>query len=342
MGRENKDVITGFYSVIKEALLQRLQLLTKTLPLRGSAAVKSGVADPVRIFVKQEPHKWVKILLGRFRLIASVSLLDSLIERALYQRRCKLEIRDWAEIPSKPGMGASDEHIQLLALSITRLMRETGVDMDTDVAGWDWQTKWWLMLAAVFVDLKIMDIPIDSDYGRAILARELAAMYPVLSDSEGVMYEVDEPIMASGRFVTSYRNSRMRTLASCIAGTTSMCMGDDCNEGPQVVTDAEVVESYTSMGYPPKIFEITRTHSLDSTVFCSLRFYERDDGTITAEPVRWIRSLYRLLSKKFTLIDLAQFEYEVRNSREYQANVALREALRVAAVAEVGSPQTIS
>lgn len=343
LGRENKDVIGNYRELLKGALWERLTLLCDPVKgKRGSDALASNLADAVRIFIKQEPHKLAKIEAGRLRIIASVSLLDSLVERCLYQRRAKREISRWAEIPSKPGMGASDENIQVLADEIDKMVADLGCDLDSDVAGWDWQLKWWCFLAALFVDMHLLGVVANSDYFNAMVARELAAMYPVLCDSKGSLYELVEAIMGSGRFVTSYKNSRKRTLLSSIAGTKCICMGDDCNEAPLPGVSIESVRlSYKSMGYSDSCFEVTKNVSLEGTIFCSLRFYYRKDGTISAEPVRWIRSLYRLLSKPFTVADLAQFEHEVRNCREYLERPALRKLLTESAVARVGAPQIL-
>lgn len=44
------------------------------------------VSDPLKIFIKQEPHKDKKIAEGRLRLIMSVSLIDSMVDRILFMR----------------------------------------------------------------------------------------------------------------------------------------------------------------------------------------------------------------------------------------------------------------
>lgn len=330
-------MIDNHHGLIKEALLARIKLLCSGRVLKGVDAVKSLHCDPVRLFIKMEPHKLQKLLQGRFRLISSVSLIDSLVERVLYQRRAKLEIRSWDSIPSKPGMGASDDSINLLAAEIVGLLHRYGVVIDDDVAGWDWELKWFLLCAAIFADMIVMGVRFDSDYGRCLRSREAAAAYPVLADSAGYLYSLLHPVMTSGRFVTSYRNSRARVILGTLAGTQPMAMGDDCNESPINKVVAPTIKVYESLGYPRDIFEYIENRRLDGTIFCSMRFYHSDAG-VSAEPVRWLRSLYRLLSKKYTHADLAQFEYEVRNCREYNANDGLRAYLH-ANVAEVGSPQ---
>jgi hypothetical protein len=47
-------------------------------------ALKNRTCDPIRIFVKNEPHKLQKIEEGRFRLIYAVSLVDQVIDKMLF------------------------------------------------------------------------------------------------------------------------------------------------------------------------------------------------------------------------------------------------------------------
>lgn len=333
-------MISSHHALIKQALSERLRKLCSSNSCKGVEAVRNNLCDPVRVFVKQEPHKLSKLLQKRFRLISSVSLVDSLEERVLYQRRTKFEIANWDSIPSKPGMGSTDQNIGVLAREMSSILEEHGVLMDDDVAGWDWQEKWYLLMATLVVNMITMRVIWDSDYGRAMRNREVAACYPVLADSAGTLYVLTQPVKCSGRFVTSFKNSTGRACLGVLAGTRPMCMGDDCNEGPlKGKSDVpNVIRKYAALGYSSKIFEVTENTTLEGSIFCSLRFYIKKNGEISAEPVRWVRSLYRLVSKKYTHADLSQFEFEVRNCREYQANDGLRKYL-VANVAEVGSPQ---
>lgn len=91
--------------------------------------------DPIRVFVKPEPHKVSKLEGGRFRLISSVSVADQLVDHMLFDEMNKTLLQTWPEHPSKPGWS----HLQG---GWRMIPRETG--MATDKSGWDWTCHLWL------------------------------------------------------------------------------------------------------------------------------------------------------------------------------------------------------
>lgn len=331
LGGTNEEVVSAYSALVKEALLERLHLLCDApvvykpvVEMSSLDLVDACMVDPVRVFIKKEPHKLAKLVEGRYRSIASVSLEDSLLERVLYQKSAKFEIARWKEIPSKPGMGSSDEDIEALAYQILAMQGKHSLAgrvpriLDTDVKGWDWQVKRWMMICLIFIEMILMGVRPGTQQFRAISNREIAAAKPCLCDTNGKLWELSkDALWLSGRFITSKGNSKMRTLLSVLVGTENIAMGDDCNE--VVLPDrleTEVLETYSSMGYTPKLMETKANDDLEGTIFCSMRFYKRESGVYTAEPVNWVRTLYRLLSKKYTRAEFEQFRFEVRNSRE--------------------------
>jgi len=97
-----------------EMVLDRLELLMGTSlenmeKMTRRECVARGFMDPVRVFVKNEPHKLSKIQTGRVRLIMSVSIIDKMIEMLLARHSCKKNIANWKTIPSKPGIGFSSD-----------------------------------------------------------------------------------------------------------------------------------------------------------------------------------------------------------------------------------------
>lgn len=42
-----------------------------------------GSPDPIRMFIKQEPHKEAKLRVGRYRLISAVSFVDTMADRVM-------------------------------------------------------------------------------------------------------------------------------------------------------------------------------------------------------------------------------------------------------------------
>jgi hypothetical protein len=329
LGKDNETVINSFADDIVEVLRDRLHRLKS----RGSVSrlpieiICAGLADAVRVFIKQEPHKRSKLVDKRYRLIFAVSLVDSLLERVVYQKRCKFEIESWATCPSKPGMGADDEGLSSLRAQLLDLLGK-GCILDTDVSGWDWQLKWWIMYCGLFVDFIVMEVPPNSDYFEIMFNHELCAARPVFSLSDGTLLQLIRAlIMLSGRFVTSFRNSKCRVFIAKLAGShKAMAMGDDCCEGLPVDLVDVVLSRYASFGYEGKIEHRVST-SIEGVVFCSNLFYDR-----SAEPVNWLRTVFRYLSNPSpTLAHFAQFMFEVRHLRDLtpqQAKVLEDRALR--------------
>lgn len=278
--------------------------------------VEALLVDLVRVFVKQEPHKWSKVIMKRWRLIASVSTIDSGIERAVYQKRSKLEIANWEEIPSKPGMGGSDEDLGSLGRQLSAML-SMGSLLDSDVSGWDWRRKKFQAFSRVYVDALHFDVHPDSDLFKVMWNREVAATNPVFCFSSGKLVTLrNNGIMLSGRFITSMGNSKERVYGSALVGTHAIAMGDDCNETLCGLSEKEAIERYDSQGYTG-IVEYQTTDNIDGTIFCSTRFYPSLKGYL-GEPVHWHRTLFRLISKglrKVPFAEIAQYLYEIRNLR---------------------------
>lgn len=275
------------------------------------------LVDPTRIFVKQEPHKFAKAVAGRWRLIWCISLVDQLVERFLYYHVTKSEIASHASIPSRPGMSQTDEGIAVTRASIERLLQKTGMIADTDVVAWDMTLKYWLMLTAelsYYMQLVPQRHPVFRDYVRLCRTRSLLASRPCVVLSNGELFEIDAEevdgaefrgMMQSGRFVTSWLNSRCRVCLAALRGAEAQAMGDDCLE----TTREDPAPFYASLGFA---CESKLHESMAGVQFCSTRFSE--EGRKDGAPVRWSRTLYRLLTKADpTPEEVHQFIYETRH-----------------------------
>lgn len=90
--------------------------------------------DPIRCFIKPEPHKVSKLRDGRLRLIASVSVVDQIIDHMLFAEMNEALIENWIRIPSKVGWSpyyGGWRHIPKGWLA-------------ADKSCWDWTAKPWL------------------------------------------------------------------------------------------------------------------------------------------------------------------------------------------------------
>lgn len=288
-----QDAIVDLVVSRLEALLAGFARYEQGGSWTASELVENDMCDPVRLFVKNELHGRDKVRDRRFRLIASVSLIDQLVERILFSRQNKAEIDAWQVIPSKPGMGLHDEGLDALKEGIGKLQRP----VDTDVSGFDWSVKDWALNLDAVARLRLMgfNTPIKlsqtyrySAVERLVLARVRCLSLSVLVTSDGGVYAQQQPgIQKSGSYNTSSTNSRVRWMMARLAGAEeAICMGDDAVEEYH----PGAPEAYKAMGLLVKEYE---ERSLEVGLsFCSHRFTA--DGP--AEPENWSKLTARLLN----------------------------------------------
>lgn len=238
--------------------------------LSALGLVRYGLADFVRVFIKNELHSSSKAAEGRWRIISSQSLVTQLVERLMCGAQNELEISMYEGLPSLPGMGLHDEGLEVLASRILKLDDPTG----SDIMGWDW-----------CLSQELMDLDAKR---RAILARaaEEFHMYPkllrllgyavfVLSDG-ALVAQIARGIMDSGSYLTSSTNSAIRALCAMDDGVPVMsvnlpgAMGDDCFESGRGRSNAAICRSYLRLGMRVKC--IQRLSTDGHVEFCSYAF----------------------------------------------------------------------
>ncbi|CAR95877.1 hypothetical protein, partial [Wheat yellow dwarf virus-GPV] len=277
--------------VLAQLTFDRLLTMSKSsLEARSpEQLVKENICDPIRLFVKQEPHKQSKLDEGRYRLIMSVSLVDQLVARVLFQRQNKSEIALWSAIPSKPGFGLSTEDqvqkfMDVLAGTVGTSAEEVCANwrnllVPTDCSGFDWSVSDWMLAD----DMEVRNrLTIDCNE----LTRHLRAVWlqgisnSILCLSDGTMLAQTRPgVQKSGSYNTSSTNSRIRVMAAYHCGASwAIAMGDDALEAP----DSDL-SRYKSLG-----FKVEVSGELE---FCS---HILKSPTL-AIPVNANKMLYRLI-----------------------------------------------
>ncbi|WCH76245.1 P1-P2 fusion protein [Ageratum virus 2] len=230
------------------ARLHRLRTINFSDPVQ---AVRDGLCDPVRLFVKPEPHKREKIANKRYRLIASISIADQLVARMLFRLQNERELELHMQIPSKPGLGFSkDEQVLSFVEQVASLASTTPEQLvaswpsyiiPTDCSGFDWSVQAWMLEDELEVRNRLtLNLSPELRRMRAGWLRCLSQS--VFCLSSGVLLAQTEPgIQKSGSFNTSSTNSRVRFMASLYAGAPwCVTMGDDALEG--VGSDLSVYE----------------------------------------------------------------------------------------------------
>lgn len=240
-------------------------LATPIEKLKGMTRIErleNNLMDPVRVFVKNEPHTVKKIKEGRVRLIMSVSLTDKMIEMLLNQHLKRLEIQNWRNIPSKPGIGFTDED----GHAIYQDVMECGLDMSyADISGWDWGTKQWQVVDRARCAIKLATQE-SADYSHLLIAKAYLETESIYQFSDGVLVAPTfKGIVNSGKFMTSCSNSFMRVrLADLIGSRKVLAMGDDTVEN----TVKDAIQKYLEYGVVCKEYLAVT----DSFEFCS-HFY---------------------------------------------------------------------
>nr|AEE36660.1 RNA dependent RNA polymerase [Velvet tobacco mottle virus] len=293
--KTNGEFISRFKDLLIEAVLRRVLLLASTptseiLCMSASDLVRASLVDPVRLFVKQEPHTKKKLNERRFRLISSVSIVDQIIERLLFGPQNRLEIALWHQIPSKPGMGLSARTQADLLWNELFAKSEIAPAAEADISGFDWSVQEWELWADLSMRISLCEDMHDG-LRRLMVNRYRCFMLSCFQLSNGELYEQVEPgLMKSGSYCTSSSNSRIRCLMGYLIGAPwIIAMGDDSVEG--YVRDAK--SKYEELGHTCKEYELCDVDSdgaLRSVNFCS-HLISRNKFWLTS----WPKTLYRFL-----------------------------------------------
>lgn len=316
-------VVRAAFSKISDALRIGLEQFLKLTP---QELVEQGLASPIRVFVKQEPHKVSKLKLGRYRLISGLALDDQIIDRALFSAQNHKEILNWETCPSKPGIGLNDEGLRKMAVRFKNMLKH-GKLVSTDVSGWDWSVQEWELLADLERRRLLNGSDVDSAWYTLARARFHCIAYKVYVLPDGSVFVQRFPgIMASGWYLTSSSNSGMRIIARAVAyaiycerngveysaelARLVEAMGDDAVE----VFVGDLTAIMGELGHIIK--DVTEFDGLQGVEFCSHRWYA--DGL--ASPVNLVKTLFRFFSHPPLSPQLpdwaSQLLYESRNVRD--------------------------
>lgn len=306
LAKTKGEIVDNHSMLLAQAVLARLDVLESvdlSLYSDPCKCVDDDLCDPVRLFVKNEPHTQTKASEERWRLISSVSIEDEIIERLLCSKQNEAEIENWLTCPSKPGIGLSlDEQ----SLAFFKSMEERlGEAHEADVRGWDNSVKYWMYEFDVQCRIRLCGASKESAFAKILRARFWCLARSVFSTSDGKLFKQLMPgWMKSGSYITSSTNSRMRVgLAYILGAKWCVAMGDDSLES--YVADA--IAKYDEFGIDVKMYRECGS----SFEFCSNRFV---DGV--AVPLNWAKGLYRLLCSAPSMERLEQFEREYRHSPE--------------------------
>nr|UHS71705.1 MAG: polyprotein P2ab [Sobemovirus sp.] len=272
-----------------ERVWQLLEWGERIEDLSPRQLVQHGLCDPVRLFVKMEPHSIRKVEEGRFRLISSISIVDQIVERLIFGPQNQLEITRWRSIPSKPGMGLSQRDQAKCIWDELNKFHSRASACEADISGFDWSVQDWELWADWFMRCEL------GRFGEKLKRLSRARVYCLMNStfqlSNGVLLEQQLPgLMKSGSYCTSSSNSRIRNLmAELIGAEWCIAMGDDSVEA--YVEDAAL--KYYALGHSCKDYipcAVESDGALKSVNFCSHEI-DRNRFWLTS----WPKTLYRYL-----------------------------------------------
>lgn len=242
----NRDLF-GFDGVA--VLPERVAMVEAAVYQRWMDLTSRPVADPIHLFIKQEPHKKSKAEKLSWRLISGVGLTDSLVDRLLYGNWLDKLIESWPEIPSKAGWAPQLGGFKWLSKAFRG---KTPVSIDK--SSWDWTVNSW----HVNVIKRLVPRMIfgrgdgwDSVFENRILAL-YGAGHPIFKPSCGCEFvQLVDGIQKSGMLATIGFNSIWQVAVHLAAGGTEdqllFSLGDDTvQEKPRDLTG--YVEKLSKVG----------------------------------------------------------------------------------------------
>lgn len=184
--------------------LQNLRLIRSEVYQRYESLCKGALyADPLKVFIKQEPHKRKKLLDGRLRLIMSVSLIDAIVDRVLFMKLMHKVVRNYARTHIMIGWSPAKGGYRFLN-SIFQGMETLSIDKKA----WDWTVPIWLLDAVRDVIFKLAaDAP---DWWRRAVEGRFQMLFrrASFSFSDGSTVVQGKPgVMKSGCYLTIFINS---------------------------------------------------------------------------------------------------------------------------------------
>lgn len=308
LGHTNDQVVRKHWDLVVQLVCERLRCIaTYKGPIEAEALVRAGVRDPVRIFIKMEPHKKSKIATGKLRIISGVSLIDQIVERLLGGNQNEAEIAAWKTCPSKPGIDLSDEGLYHMSSYFKKeLLR--GRIMETDISGWDWSVKLWELLFDAECRRRLAGGIAGGAFDHFLKMQAYAVANSVFYLPDGdLVAQIDAGGQLSGSYWTSSTNSRMRVGLSLVArqmagyvlmGAIGVCaMGDDSTE-----QEYEGVSSaIEKLGHLVKYLKFN--NQVEGISFCSHEWME--NGLAKPETV-W-KTFYRFLSHPTPMVHLCEW-----------------------------------
>nr|UGO57288.1 MAG: hypothetical protein 2 [Riboviria sp.] len=224
VGPDNPSGYTNGTQVesLKQYVLERMRILDETEHL---------IFDPIKVFIKKEPHKVKKIQEERYRIISAVSMVDTMIDRILFR-----EFFAWMKTKNWPCYYG---YVPVIGGYRTpkRLFHGKGVK-SSDKQSWDWTAQEWVFLAIMWTmkNKAIFGTSEEEEQWFRVTHKRFTALYrhAVFQFADGhKIAQKKWGIQKSGCYGTLAFNSlsqfflELRANEHLSPKTPLMCVGDD-------------------------------------------------------------------------------------------------------------------
>lgn len=162
-------------------------------------------SDPIRLFIKPEPHKLKKLIEGRYRLISSVSVIDQIIDQMIFGEQNNAFLKNYHYTPVKVGWS--------WMLGGWREVPRVGM-LACDKSSWDWTVSAWLLELELEVRSNLI-VSENKDRWLELARWRYQKLFVdnVFVTSGGLVFRVKRPgLMKSGCVNTIVSNSLMQLI----------------------------------------------------------------------------------------------------------------------------------
>lgn len=224
------------------------------------------IADPIKMFIKQEPHKLSKIKEGRQRLISAVSIIDTTVDRMIFQDLFSYILQRPLSTPVAVGWAPTKLGAGFLKCKLP------GKTFDTDKKHWDWTFPYWLLYDC-YVTLLSVGVRPEWQIKLAMARFKMLFELAVFSFPDGSQVkQLFQGIQKSGCYLTLILNSMgqwfLHRLAELALGieVPMVCFGDDVTQD-STDFDEDFAAFYEALGFK------LETSCNDVMEFCGFKIH---------------------------------------------------------------------
>nr|AYP67542.1 hypothetical protein [Blue fish point virus] len=301
MGTTNGEIL-GFDGLNYDP--ERVAIVKSIVKARyDSLLAGNKIADNIKVFVKQEPHKLAKLEQNKERLISAVSLVDTFVDRIIWGWLARACLSNVARTPClvgwSPVRGDWRPFSELYANKPVLCL---------DKSSWDWTVRGWMVEAFnEFVKNLCVNAP-PFIYQLMDARMELLFRDAVFQFEDGtVVQQCTHGIMKSGCFLTILMNSVCQSLIHYIANIR-LGLPPAQNE-PRVIGDDTV-----QLGFPHVREYVEKIEQLGPVVKgAKIRHHVEFAGFAFADgvcyPAYWQKHLFNMAHSPNLVETLLSYQY---------------------------------